>query len=98
MVIKVDEEMELFVYIDNIIDGFIYCEKVWKWWYFFCYFFFRYVKKLKNIYFLIIVKEDVVEEVFEYINVDVFLIDNVCFVWEGLFCLLDEEKIEILEF
>lgn len=47
---------------------------------------------------MIIVKEDVVEEVFEYINEKMLLIDNVCFVWEGVFCLLDEEKIEILEF
>lgn len=98
MVIKVDEVIKLFVYIDDIFDGFIYCEKVWKWWYFFCYFFFWFVKELNNIYFLIIVKEDVVEEVFEYINMDIFLFNNVCFVWEGLFCLLEEEKILILEF
>lgn len=80
LVIKVDEEIEFFVYIDNIFDGYIYCENVWYWWYFFCYFYFWYVKKFKDIYFLIIVKEDVVEEVLEYINVDIFLIDNISFV------------------
>lgn len=80
LVINVYEEIELFVYIDNIFDGFINNENVWYWWYFFCYFFFLYVKKFKDIYFLIIVKDDVVEEVLEYINVDIFLIENICFV------------------
>lgn len=31
LAIKVDEETELLVYIDNILDGFIYREKVRKW-------------------------------------------------------------------
>lgn len=46
---------------------------------------------------MITAKEDVVEEAFEHINADAFSIDNSCFVREGLFCLSDEEKIEILE-
>lgn len=97
LAIKVDEETELLVYIDNILDGFIYREKVRKWWHSLCYFFFRHVKKSKNIHLLITAKEDVVDEAFEHINADVFSIDNACFVREGLFCLSDVEKIEILE-
>lgn len=97
LAIKVDEETELLVYIDNILDGFIYREKVRKWWHSLCYFYFRLVKKSKNIHLLITAKEDVVEEAFEHINADAFSIDNSCFVREGLFCLSDEEKIEILE-
>lgn len=46
---------------------------------------------------MITAKEDVVEEAFEHINADVFSVDNACFVREGLFCLSDVEKIEILE-
>lgn len=97
LAIKVEEETKLLVYIDNILDGFIYREKVRKWWYSLCYFYFRLVKKSKNIHLLITAKEDVVEEAFEHINADAFSIDNACFVREGLFCLSDEEKIEILE-
>lgn len=97
LAIKVDEETELLVYIDNIIDGFIHREKVRKWWHSLCYFFFRHVKKSKNIHLIITAKEDAVEEAFEHINADAFSIDNACFVREGLFCLSDEEKIEILE-
>lgn len=59
--------------------------------------FFLLVKKSKNIHLWITAKEDVVEEAFEHINADAFSIDNACFVREGLFCLSDEEKIEILE-
>lgn len=97
LAIKVDEETELLVYIDNILDGFIYREKVRKWWHSLCYFYFRLVKKSKNIHLLITAKEDVVEEAFEHINAEAFSIDNACFVRQGLFCLSDEEKIEILK-
>lgn len=97
LAIKVDEETELLVYIDNILDGFIYREKVRKWWHSLCYFYFRLVKKSKNIHLLITAKEDVVEEAFEHINAEAFSIDNACFVRQSLFCLSDEEKIEILK-
>lgn len=97
LAIKVHEETELLVYIDNILDGFIHRENVRHWWYSLCYFFFRYVKKSKHIHLLITAKEDVVGEALEHINADTFSIDNACFVREGEFCLSDEEKIEILE-
>lgn len=97
LAIKVDEETELLVYIHDILDGFIYREKVRKWWHSLCYFFFRLVKNSKNIHLLITAKEDVVEEAFEHINSDTFSLYNACFVREGLFCLSEKEKIEILE-
>lgn len=97
LAIKVDEETELLVYIDNILDGFIYHEKVRKWWHSLCYFFFRHVKKSKHIHLLITAKEHVIEEAFEHVNAETFSIDNVCFVRESKFCLSEEEKVAILE-
>lgn len=97
LAIKVHEETELLVYIDNILDGFICHDNVWRWWNSLCCFFFRHVKKSKDIHLLITAKEDVAEEALEHINADIFSIDNTCFVREGAFCLSDKEKIEILE-
>lgn len=97
LAIKVDEKTELLVYIDNILDGFIYHEKVRKWWHSLCYFFFRHVKKSKHIHLLITAKEHVIEEAFEHVNAETFSIDNVCFVRESKFCLSEEEKVAILE-
>lgn len=97
LAIKVHEETELLVYIDNILDGFIHRENVRHWWYSLCYFYFRHVKKSKDIHLLITAKEDVAEEALEHINADIFSIDNTSFVREGAFCLSDKEKIEILE-
>lgn len=50
LAIKVDEETELLVYIDNILDGFIYREKVRKWWHSLCYFYFFCLSKNKKIF------------------------------------------------
>lgn len=97
LAIKVHEETELLVYIDNILDGFIHRENVRHWWYSLCYFYFRHIKKSKDIHLLITAKEDVAEEALEHINADIFSIDNTSFVREGAFCLSDKEKIEILE-
>lgn len=97
LAIKVDDETKLLVYIDDILDGLIYREKVRKWWNSLCYFFFRLVNISKNIHLLITAKEDVVEEAFEHINTDTFSLNNACFVRQGLFCLSEEEKILILE-
>lgn len=64
-------EENMLVYIDNILDGFLYREKVQNWWSSLCYFYFKQVKINKNIRLLITAKDSVKEEACDYIREDI---------------------------
>lgn len=87
-------EEKTLVYIDNILDGFLYREKVQNWWSSLCYFYFEHVKNNHNIRLLITAKDSVKEEACSYIREDI----EKCtfFITAESFPLTTEEKKDIL--
>lgn len=88
-------EGKTLVYIDNILDGFLYREKVQNWWNSLCYFYFDHVKTDKNIRLLITAKDSVKEKACVYIREDI----EKCtfFIKAESFPLTTREKKEILK-
>lgn len=67
-----------------------------KWWDIFCYFYFNFIKDINFICFLIIVKDNVIENVCVYIKVNVFIFKKYFFVEEEFFFLICEEMLSIV--
>lgn len=87
----------ILVYIDNILDGYMYDYELKKWWFVFCYFYFECININKYIWFFIIVKDNVIERVCLYIDVNIFMFEKMFFVRVDLNFLLFDQKIEMLE-
>lgn len=92
-----DLKEKIVVYIDNIFDGYIYWYLLKKWWDIFCYFYFNFIKDNDFICFLIIVKDNVIENVCVYIKVNVFVFKKFFFVEEEFFFFIIEEMICIID-
>lgn len=94
--LTLEVKKDTLVYIDNIIDGFLYQQKVQKWWHCLCYFYFERVKGDKNIHthLLITAKESVIKEACAQIREEV--VKSEFFLNAECFPLNDEEKLKIL--
>lgn len=85
------------VFIDNFIDGFLYQQKVKKWWHCLCYFYFERVKRNGNIrtHLLTTAKDGVINEACIQIKEEV--VKSNFFLNAESFPLNDEEKLKILK-
>lgn len=85
------------VFIDNFIDGFLYQQKVQKWWHCLCYFYFERVKSDGNIrtHLLTTAKDGVINEACTQIKEEV--VKSNFFLNAETFPLNDEEKLKILK-
>lgn len=68
------------VYIDNILDGFLYRHQLRKWWDTLCYFYFNSIKDDDSIRLLITAKDTVIENACAHINANVPVLKKYFFV------------------
>lgn len=94
--LTLEVKKDTLVYIDNIIDGFLYQQKVKKWWHCLCYFYFERVKGDKNIHthLLITAKDGVIKEACAQIREEV--VKSKFFLNAESYPLNDKEKLKIL--
>lgn len=83
-----DFQNKILVYIDNIVDGYIYSYELQKWWDVFCYIYFECINKRNLVWFFIIVKDDVIEKVCVYIDVNILVLEKMFFVRVDLYFLM----------
>lgn len=93
--LTIEVEDKSLVYIDNILDGFIYQDIVQKWFNSLCHFFFEQTRGKKDIHILISCKQNVIEEALENIRADAVR-DTILLKAES-FPLTYEEKFKILK-
>lgn len=65
-------EKNTLVYIDNLLDGYMYQHELHKWWCSLCYFYFERIQPEKNIRLLITAKDHVLKEACDHIGVNIF--------------------------
>lgn len=65
-------EKNTLVYIDNLLDGYMYQHELHKWWCSLCYFYFERIQPEKNIRLLITAKDNVLKEACDYIGANIF--------------------------
>lgn len=88
-------ENDTIVYIDNILDEFLYREKVQKWWDSLCYFYFKHLKSDKNVRLLITAKDNVIKEACKHIREDI--VESTFFFRAEMYPFTYEEKLKILK-
>lgn len=93
--LALEVENDTIVYIDNILDEFLYREKVQKWWDSLCYFYFEHVKSDKNVCLLITAKDNVIKEACKHIREDI--VRSTFFLRAEMYPLTYDEKLKILE-
>lgn len=64
-------ETNTLVYIDNLLDGYIYQHELRKWWCSLCYFYFERIQPEKNIRLLVTAKDNVIKEACDHIGANV---------------------------
>lgn len=65
-------EKNTLVYIDNLLDGYIYQHELRKWWCSLCYFYFERIQPEKNIRLLVTAKDNVIKEACDHIGANIF--------------------------
>lgn len=95
-VLAFDLEERTIIYVDNMLDGFMYRHNLNRWWNAFCYFYNEYIDKTDGIYLLITAKENVVEKACAICQVNIPFLVKSFFVKADLFHFSFEEKLEIL--
>lgn len=65
-------EKNTLVYIDNLLDGYMYQHELHKWWCSLCYFYFERIQPDKNIRLLITAKDNVLKEACDHIGANIF--------------------------
>lgn len=93
--LTIEVEDKSLVYIDNILDGFIYQDIVQKWFNSLCHFYFEQTRGKKAVHILISCKQNVIEEALENIRADAVR-DTILLKAES-FPLTGEEKFKILK-
>lgn len=93
--LTIEVEDKSLVYIDNILDGFIYQDIVQKWFNSLCHFYFEQTRDAKDIHILISCKQNVIKEALENIRADA-VPDTILLKAES-FPLTEKEKFEILK-
>lgn len=93
--LTIEVEDKSLVYIDNILDGFIYQDIVQKWFNSLCHFYFEQTRGKKAVHILISCKQNVIEEALENIRADAVR-DTILLKAES-FPLTDKEKFDILK-
>lgn len=91
LTIKVEDNS--LVYIDNILDGFIYLDIVQKWFNSLCHFYFKH--REKDVHLLITCKQNVIEEALEHIRAEAIM-DTILLKADS-FPLTNKEKLQILK-
>lgn len=90
LTIKVEDNS--LVYIDNILDGFIYLDIVQKWFNSLCHFYFEH--REKDVHLLITCKQNVIDEALEHIRAEAIM--DIILLKADSFPLTKEEKHQIL--
>lgn len=93
--LTVELEKNTLVYIDNLLDGYMYQPELRKWWYSLCYFYFERIQPDKNIRLLVTAKDNVIKDACEHIGVNIF--DKGFYLNVNSFPLTEDERIDILE-
>lgn len=93
LTIKVEEKS--LVYIDNILDGFIYQDIVQKWFNSLCHFYFKQIRGGTDVHLLISCKQNVLKEALEHIK-NVSALDKIL-LKADMFPLSNVEKRKILK-
>lgn len=93
--LTIEVEKKSLVYIDNILDGFIYQDIVQKWFNSLCHFYFKQIRLGTDVHLLISCKQNVIKEALENIKYDAAL-DKIL-LKADMFPLSDDKKREILK-
>lgn len=93
--LTIEVEEKSLVYIDNILDGFIYQDIVQKWFNSLCHFYFQQIRGGTDVHLLISCKQNVIKEALENIKYNVAL-DKIL-LKADMFPLSNVEKREILK-
>lgn len=69
--LTIELETNTLVYIDNLLDGYIYQHELRTWWCSLCYFYFERIQPEKNIRLLVTAKDNVIREACDHIGANV---------------------------
>lgn len=87
-------EKDTLVYIDNLLDGYIYQHELRKWWCSLCYFYFERIQPGKNIRLLVTAKDTVIKEACDHIGANIF--KRKFYLYVESFPLTEDERKDIL--
>lgn len=88
-------EKKTLVYIDNLLDGYMYQHELRKWWCSLCYFYFERIQPEKNIRLLITAKDNVIKEACDHIGANIF--EMTFYLNVESFPLTEDERKDILK-
>lgn len=88
-------EKNTLVYIDNLLDGYMYQHELRKWWCSLCYFYFERIQPEKNIRLLITGKDNVIKEACDHIGANIF--EMIFYLNMDSFPLTHDERKDILK-
>lgn len=91
-----DLKRKTLVYIDNILDGYIYNHELQRWWDALCYIYFECINKKNSIRLLITAKDNVIEKACAHIDANIPALEKMFFVRADSNPLTLDEKIEII--
>lgn len=88
-------ENDTLVYIDNLLDGYMYQHELRKWWCSLCYFYFERIQPEKNIRLLITAKDNVIKEACDHIGANIS--EMIFYLNVKSFPLTHDERKDILK-
>lgn len=92
-----DPKAKTVFFIDNILEGYMHSHDIQNWWNSLVYFYFTYIWKQSNIRLLITAKEHVMENVCQYIEKNIPLLEKTIFLRAESIPLTYDDRLKILE-